>query len=127
MAYQRIKKLWPNSIPNVMPNHLARGLPKDYQEANGYSTEAAYRDTHQEVDQEDYREVDWQSLPIRPRFAETSAVLESASARRLSSGRRTRGKRSQEKIRGERSQDKITGEDMGKRIHQSHVPNAPPR
>jgi len=50
MAYRRIKKPWPNGIPNVMPNHLARGLPNDYQEANRYSTEAAYRDGRREVD-----------------------------------------------------------------------------
>ena len=42
MAYRSIKTLWPNAIPNILPNHLAGGLPKDYQEANGYSTEAAY-------------------------------------------------------------------------------------
>jgi hypothetical protein len=35
-----------------MPNHLTRGLPNDYRETNGYSTEAAYRDGHREVDQE---------------------------------------------------------------------------
>jgi len=44
MAYRRIKKLSPNGIPNWMPIHLTRGLPNDYREANGYSTEAAYRD-----------------------------------------------------------------------------------
>jgi len=26
-----------------MPNHLTRGLPNDYREANGYSTEAVHR------------------------------------------------------------------------------------
>jgi len=35
-----------------MPNHISRGLPNDYREANGYSTEAAYRDGHREVNQE---------------------------------------------------------------------------
>jgi len=35
-----------------MPNHISRGLPNDNREANGYSTEAAYRDGHREVDQE---------------------------------------------------------------------------
>jgi len=35
-----------------MPNHLTRGLPNDYREANGYSTEAAYRDGHREVNRE---------------------------------------------------------------------------
>jgi len=35
-----------------MPNYISRGLPNDYQEANGYSTEAAYRDGHREVHQE---------------------------------------------------------------------------
>jgi hypothetical protein len=35
-----------------MPNYISRGLPNDYREANGYSTEAAYRDVHREVDQE---------------------------------------------------------------------------
>jgi len=49
MAYQMIKKLSPNGIPNGMPNHLTRGLRNDYREANGYSTEAAYLDSHREV------------------------------------------------------------------------------
>jgi len=44
MAYRRIKKLSPNGIPNLMPNHLTRGLPYDYRQDNGYSNEAAYRD-----------------------------------------------------------------------------------
>jgi hypothetical protein len=35
-----------------MPHHLTRGLPNDYQEANGHSTETAYRDGHTEVDRE---------------------------------------------------------------------------
>jgi len=35
-----------------MPNHISRDLPNDYREANGYSTDAAYRDGHREVDQE---------------------------------------------------------------------------
>ena len=35
-----------------MPNHNSRGLPNDYREANGYSTEAAYRDGPREVDRE---------------------------------------------------------------------------
>jgi len=35
-----------------MPNHLTRGLPNDYRETKGYSTEAAYRDGHRGVDQE---------------------------------------------------------------------------
>ena len=58
MAYQRIKRLWPNGIPNGIPNHLTGGLPNDYREANGYSTEAAYRDCRREVDQGVYHEVD---------------------------------------------------------------------
>jgi len=80
MAYRRIKKLWPNGIPNEMPNHLTGGLPNYYREANRYSTEAAYR-------------VDRQSLPSRPRFTETPALLESASARRLSSGEKDQGEK----------------------------------
>ena len=35
-----------------MPILLTGGLPNDYREANGYSTEAAYRDGHREVKQE---------------------------------------------------------------------------
>jgi len=35
-----------------MPNHLTRGLPNDYREANEYSTEAAYRDGHRDFHQE---------------------------------------------------------------------------
>jgi hypothetical protein len=35
-----------------MPNHIARGLPNDYREANDYSTKAAYRDGQRVVDQE---------------------------------------------------------------------------
>jgi len=35
-----------------MPNHHIRGLQNDYRATNGYSTEAAYRDGHREVDQE---------------------------------------------------------------------------
>jgi len=35
-----------------MPTHLTRGLPNDCREANGYSTEAAYRDGHREVNRE---------------------------------------------------------------------------
>jgi len=35
-----------------MPNHITRGFPNYYMEANWYSTEAAYRDNHSEVDQE---------------------------------------------------------------------------
>ena len=31
-----------------MPNHLTRGLPNDYRETKGYSTEAAYRDGNRE-------------------------------------------------------------------------------
>jgi hypothetical protein len=31
-----------------MPNHLTRGLPNDYREANGYSTEAIIRMTFRE-------------------------------------------------------------------------------
>jgi hypothetical protein len=92
------RKQWPNGIPNGIPNHLTGGLPNDYREANGYSTEAAYRDGRREVDQEVYHEVDRQSLPSRPRFTETPALLESASARRLSLGEKDQGEKSQEKI-----------------------------
>jgi hypothetical protein len=35
-----------------MPTLHTRGLPKDYREGNRYSTEAAYRDGHREVNQE---------------------------------------------------------------------------
>jgi len=52
MAYRRIKKLSPNGIPNWMTILLTRSQPNDYREANGYSTEAAYRDDHREVEQE---------------------------------------------------------------------------
>jgi hypothetical protein len=41
-----------------MLNHLTGGLPNDYREANGYSTEAAYQDGRREVEQEVYHEVD---------------------------------------------------------------------
>jgi hypothetical protein len=41
-VYRIIKQPWPNSIPNVVTNFLAGGLPKYYHAANGYSTEAAY-------------------------------------------------------------------------------------
>jgi len=112
MAYRRIKKLWPNGIPNGIPSHLTGGLPNDYPESNRYSTEAAYRDGRREVDEEVYHEVDRQSLPSRPRFTETPALLQSASARRLSSGEKDQVRRSQEKItgkdHGKRSQEKIT-------------------
>jgi len=52
IAYRMIKKLLLNGIPNWIPILVPGGLPNDYQEANGYSTEAAYRDGHREVDQE---------------------------------------------------------------------------
>jgi len=52
MAYRRIKKQSPNGIPSWMPTLHTRDLPKDYREANRYSTEAAYRDGHREVNQE---------------------------------------------------------------------------
>ena len=108
MAYGRMKELWPSTIRNGIPNHLTRGLPNDYQATNGYSTAAVYRDgcrevdqdTYQEVDQEVYHEVDQQSLPSRPKFTETLGLLQSASARRLSSGEKDQGIRSQEKITG---------------------------
>jgi hypothetical protein len=35
-----------------MPILLTGSLPNDYREANGYSTEAAYRDGHREVEEE---------------------------------------------------------------------------
>jgi hypothetical protein len=35
-----------------MPILLTGGLPNDYREANGYSTEAAYRDGHREVNKQ---------------------------------------------------------------------------
>ena len=35
-----------------MRNHFTRGLPNDYRESNGYSTETADRDSHREVKQE---------------------------------------------------------------------------
>jgi hypothetical protein len=85
------------------PNHLARGLPNHYQEANGYFTEAAYRDGCREVDQEIYHEVERQSLPSRPRFTETPALLESASARGLSLGEKDQG-------------EKMTAKDHRKRL-----------
>jgi hypothetical protein len=103
---------WPNGIPNGIPNHLTGGLPNDYQEANGYSTEAAYRDTHREVDREVYHEVDRQSLPCRPRFTETPALLESAFARRLSSGEKDQG-------------EKITGNDHRTRYGKTNTSELP--
>jgi len=48
--YNMATELVPKEIEN---DHQAyRGLPNDYRERNGYSTEAAYRDGHREVDQE---------------------------------------------------------------------------
>ena len=47
-----------------MPNHLTRGLPNDYREPNGYSTEAAYLDGTV-VDQERTKAI------IRMTFPET--------------------------------------------------------
>jgi len=38
------RKLSLKGIPNWMPNHLTRGLPNDYRETNGHSTEATNRD-----------------------------------------------------------------------------------
>jgi hypothetical protein len=35
-----------------MAKHIFRGLPHDYQEANGYSTDAAYRDGHRGFNQQ---------------------------------------------------------------------------
>ena len=35
-----------------MPIILTRGPTNDYRQANGYSTEAAYRDAHREVEQQ---------------------------------------------------------------------------
>jgi hypothetical protein len=40
-----------------MPILLTGGLPEDYREANGYSTEAAYRDGHREVEQESTKDI----------------------------------------------------------------------
>ena len=91
-----------------MPNHLTGGLLNDYREANRHSTEAAYR----EVDREVYRKVNQQSLPSRPRFTETPALLQSASARSLSSG---------EKDQGENSQEKIIGKDHGRRYGKTNT------
>ena len=54
-----------------MPNHLTRGLPNDYREANGYSTEAAYRDGHREVEQERTKAI------IQMTFTETLLNAES--------------------------------------------------
>jgi len=102
MAYRRIKKLWPNGIPNEIPNHLTGGLPNDYREAHGYSTKAAYRDGRREV----YHEVDRQSLPNRPRFNETPALLESASARRFSLGEKDQGEKMTAKDHRKRSWEK---------------------
>ena len=99
MAYQRIKKLWPNG----MPNHLTGGLLNHYREANRHSTEAAYR----EVDREVYRKVNQQSLPSRPRFTETPALLQSASARSLSSGEKDQGEKITGKDHRKRSREKI--------------------
>jgi len=101
-----IKKLWPNGIPNGIPNHLTGGLPNDYREANGYSTEAAYRDGRREVDQEVYHKVDRQSLPSQPRFTETPALPESASARRLSLGEKDQGEKMTAKDHRKRSWEK---------------------
>jgi len=82
------------------------------------SQRIVYRDTHREVDREVYREVVPQSLPSRPRFSETPALLESASARRVSSGKKDQG-------------EKITGKDhgrrYGKRIHQKAADLVQPR
>jgi hypothetical protein len=100
------KLQWPNGIPNGIPNHLTGGLPNDYQEANGYSTEAAYRYGRREIDQEVYHEVDQQSLPSRPRFTEILALLESASARRLSLGEKDQGEKMTAKDHRKRSWEK---------------------
>jgi len=46
------QQLSPKGIPNWIPNQLTRGLPNDYRETHGYSTETAYQDGLREVDQE---------------------------------------------------------------------------
>jgi len=51
IANMTTEAFW-NGIPNGFPNHHTGGLPNDYQEANGYSTEAACRDGRREVDQD---------------------------------------------------------------------------
>jgi len=48
MAYRRIK----NYRRTAYRTECGTILPNDYRETNGYSTEAAYRDGHSEVDQE---------------------------------------------------------------------------
>jgi len=104
----------PNGIPKDQETMAERHTERNAESPYLKPTKAAYRDTHREVDQ--------QSLPSQPRFTETPAQLESASARRLSSGKKDQGEKITGKDHRKRSQEKITGEDMGKRIHQSHPP-----
>ena len=54
-----------------MPILLTGGLPNDYREANGYSTETAYRDGHREVEQERTKAI------IQMTFTETLLNAES--------------------------------------------------
>jgi len=85
------QKLSPNGIPDWMPNHLTRGLPNDYRETNGYSTETAYQDGQREVDQERTEAIiqmtftEKQSTETLPDAELTDA--ESAYAKRLSESR----------------------------------------
>jgi hypothetical protein len=116
------KPQWPNGIPNGIPNHLTGGLPNDHQEANGYSSEAAYRDGGSEIDQEVYYEVDRQSLPSRPRVTETPALLESASARKLSLGEKDQGEKMIAKDHRKRSWEKReVNQDIHRVAHQKAV------
>ena len=102
-AYRKIKKPMRNTIPNRIPNDLTGGLPNDYRVDNGHSSEAAYRDTYRGIDEEVYRKVPRQRLlPSLPRFTETLALLESASARRHASGEKDQ----EEKDHRKRSREK---------------------
>ena len=96
MACRRIKELWPNGIPNGIPNHLTGSLPNDYQKANGYSTEAAYRDTHQEV----YHKVDQEVYQVDQDSLKHRRYWNQPPPEDFHRGRRIRGRRSQEKITG---------------------------
>jgi len=99
-------RCFPDGIPMDQDTMGERHTERNAESPYWKPTKAAYRDTNREVDgevdREVYREVDRQSLPSLPRFTETPAQLESASARRLSSGTKDQG----EKITGKRSWEK---------------------
>jgi len=48
MAYRWIKNYRRTAYRTECQTTLPEGLPNDYRETNGYSTEAAYRDGHRE-------------------------------------------------------------------------------